>query len=109
MESTNYMYSHKCSKCGKEIFPTSQWAYRRGSRYYCSWKCYRMDEKPKQKPILPEVGDTIRILSVSGIKTYTGRVGVVEFYDSLGQLHGTWGKLVIVPGEDKYEIIGEKE
>ena len=102
----------KCKKCGKEIFPTADWAYkRRGTktvRYYCSWKCYRSVKRDKDI-ILPEVGDTIRIINVPGVQAYSHKVGVVEFYDCFGQMHGTWGGWVIVPGEDTYEIIGEKE
>ena len=109
MADAKYPFAHKCKKCGREIFPTASWSYKRGSKYYCSWKCLRADEKPKPKLILPQVGDTIRILLVSGIPKYTNREGVVEFYDCFGQLHGTWGDIVIVPGEDIYEIIGEKE
>ena len=105
----DYPYMHHCRKCGKEIFPTAYWTYKRGNKFYCSWKCYRAAAPPKPKAILPKVGDTIRILCVSGLQKYTGKEGVVEFYDSFGQLHGTWGNIVIVPGEDKYEIIGEKE
>ena len=110
MTDTKYPHSQKCVKCGRELFPTAQWAYKRGSKYYCSWKCYRSEEPPKKtNPILPKVGDTIRILSIPGIPEYTGKTGVVEFYDCFGQLHGTWGKLVVVPQDDTYEIIGEKD
>lgn len=104
-----YPYAHKCKKCGREIFPTAYWTYKRGSKYYCSWKCYRSDAPPKPKAILPKVGDTIRIVYISGIPSYSGKTGVVEFYDCFGQLHGTWGDWVVVPGEDIYEIIGEQE
>lgn len=102
-------WAHYCKKCGKEIYPTYGWVYRRNDKYYCSWKCFNHTSKPKPKVILPQVGDTIRILLVSGIQSYTNKVGVVEFYDSLGQMHGTWGNLVIVPGLDSFEIIQEGE
>ena len=104
--------SHHCKQCGKEIFPTPNWAYKRYEdrdvRYYCSWKCYR-SVKPDPDIILPKVGDTIRIINVTGVQAYSHKEGVVQFYDCFGQLHGTWGGWVIVPGMDKYEIIGEKE
>lgn len=110
MEDDIFPYVRKCRECGKEIFPTAGWVYKRESKYYCSWKCYRKAEppKPKRKILLPKVGDTIEILYVSGIPSLTNKVGVVEFYDSMGQMHGTWGRLVIIPGEDKYRIIEEK-
>lgn len=105
-----HLFSQKCKHCGKEIFPNPQWVYKRGSDYYCSWKCYRRSEtvKPKKEIVLPKVGDTIKIIYVSGINSYTGKTGVVEFYDMFGQLHGTWGGWVVIPGEDIYEIIEEK-
>ena len=53
-----------------------------------------------------KVGDEIRITEfVDPYEDYTGRTGVVEYIDDMGQLHGTWGSLAIIPGTDKYEII----
>ena len=102
-------WMHYCNKCGKTMYPTPGWIYKRGSKYYCSWKCYRecVNKKPKRKVILPKVGDTIRIIRVPTLPTCSDKVGVVEFYDTMGQLHGTWGWWVIIPGVDTYEIIGE--
>ena len=36
---------------------------------------------------------------------YAGRSGTVEFIDSIGQLHGTWGGLAIIPEVDEFEIV----
>ena len=36
---------------------------------------------------------------------YNGKDGTVTRFDHLGQLHGTWGGLAVIPSEDKYEII----
>lgn len=105
-----YPYVHHCKQCGKEIFPTPEWAYKKGSKYYCSWKCLNHREKPQKKPfIMPKVGDRIRIISMGAITGYAGREGVVKSIDFMGQLHGTWGSLVVVPSEDKIEIIGGEE
>lgn len=107
----NLAYSRKCKICGKEIFPTYQWTYKDGRKYYCSWKCFnhrKGDEKPKEI-IIPKVGDIIRIKYLAGIIDYYGRIGVVKKIDEMGQLHGTWGELVVVPSEDRFEIIGESE
>ena len=52
-----------------------------------------------------KVGDTIKIIDMSGEPHYCGRVGVVTHIDSMGQLHGTWGGLAVIPGEDAYEVI----
>ena len=54
-----------------------------------------------------KVGDTIRIIKLDDPydNSYPGRTGVVTFIDSMGQLHGTWGGLAVVPSEDIFEII----
>lgn len=103
-----FPYARKCKKCGKEIFPNPAWVYKKGKDYYCSWKCFRSQEnpKPKKEIIIPQIGDTIKIISAFGMPEYTDKVGVVKSIDYLGQLHGTWGKWQLVPGEDIYEIIG---
>ena len=36
---------------------------------------------------------------------YDGRNGVVESIDSLGQIHGTWGGLALIPGTDEFRRI----
>ena len=54
-------------------------------------------------------GDTIRILYMGDpyipAGSYDGREGVVKHIDAIGQLHGTWGGLAVIPGEDKFEVI----
>ena len=55
-----------------------------------------------------KVGDKIRIVKMdddlSGIE-YEGREGVIEFIDSMGQLHGTWGGLAIIPEVDVVQVL----
>lgn len=104
------MNAHHCKKCGKEFYPTYYWTYKKNGFYYCSWKCFnhRNDDKPKREIIRPKVGDTIRIIKMSYIKGYVGRVGVVKKIDFLGQLHGTWGGLVVIPEQDVIEIVEEQ-
>lgn len=54
-----------------------------------------------------KVGTKIRIIHLKGEGSdYDGREGVVEFIDSIGQLHGTWGGLAVIPGEDRFVVIG---
>lgn len=36
---------------------------------------------------------------------YVGRVGEVLGEDFLGQIHGTWGKLPLIPQIDEYELV----
>ncbi len=55
-----------------------------------------------------KVGDRIRIIRLDDpytLDTYNGREGVVEDIDSVGQLHGTWGGLAVIPWEDEFIII----
>lgn len=51
-----------------------------------------------------KVGDKIRIIDMmdefSG-KNYAGKEGTIEYIDSIGQLHGTWGGLAVIPEIDK--------
>ncbi len=57
-----------------------------------------------------KVGDKIQIIKMLGEPSYTGRVGIVEFIDSMGQLHGTWGGLAVQEENDQYIVIEiEKE
>lgn len=52
-----------------------------------------------------KVGDTIRIIEMEGEPEYSGRVGVVDLVDGIGQLHGSWGGLAVQPENDTYEIL----
>ena len=56
-----------------------------------------------------KVGDTIEIIEMNGEPNYTGRVGVITHIDDIGQLHGTWGGCALIPNEDEFEIIKQKE
>ena len=67
----------------------------------------------KRKQIMKKVkiGDTIRIIRMNDdggkdlqARMYNGRSGVVEHIDSIGQLHGTWGGLAVIPGVDEIEV-----
>ena len=58
------------------------------------------------------MGDTIRILQMDDnggkdiqARNCNGRTGVVEYVDSIGQLHGTWGSLAVIPGLDRFEVV----
>jgi len=56
-----------------------------------------------------KVGDKIRIIHLEGEDDrYDGREGVVDHIDGLGQLHGTWGGLAIIPGVDNYVVITDE-
>lgn len=54
-----------------------------------------------------KAGDRIRIIHLKGEDDrYDGREGTVEYVDALGQLHGTWGSLAVIPEEDEFVVIG---
>lgn len=55
-----------------------------------------------------KIGDYIRILRMIDEPEYTGRQGYVTSIDDIGQLHGTWGGLAVIPGEDDYVVIEEE-
>lgn len=52
-----------------------------------------------------KIGDKIRIIHLKGEDDrYNGLEGIVEHIDDMGQLHGSWGGLAIIPEEDDFEI-----
>lgn len=59
-----------------------------------------------------KVGDKIRIIAMDDCgydttaREYSGREGEVVFIDSMGQLHGTWGGLAVIPNVDRFVVIG---
>ena len=54
-----------------------------------------------------KVGDKIKIVTMQGEPQYKDREGEITSIDDLGQLHGTWGGLALIPEEDDIEIIKE--
>ena len=67
--------------------------------------------KRKQNMKKVKIGDTIMIIRMNDdggkdlqARMYNGRSGVVEHIDSMGQLHGTWGGLAVIPGVDEIEV-----
>ena len=51
------------------------------------------------------VGDKIRINYMKDEPQMTGVEGTVRLIDDMGQIHGTWSGLAIVPDMDEYEVI----
>jgi hypothetical protein len=52
------------------------------------------------------IGKKIRIINMLNEQNYAGKIGVVTHIDDMGQIHGTWGGLAIIPEVDTFEIIG---
>ena len=55
------------------------------------------------------IGRKIRIKYMVGEPSYTGREGVIKVVDDIGQLHGTWGGLAVMPGEDSFIFLDKGE
>ena len=51
------------------------------------------------------IGKKIQIIYMKGEPKYSGKTGVVKEVDDAGQLHGTWGGLAVIPGEDMFKVI----
>ena len=52
-----------------------------------------------------KVGDKIKIIYMVGEPQYSGKEGVVEHIDDIGQIHGSWGGCALILGIDKFEIV----
>ena len=51
-------------------------------------------------------GMKVRIIHLDGEDDrYDGKEGVIEYIDAIGQLHGSWGGLAIIPDVDDFELI----
>lgn len=57
-------------------------------------------------------GDRIKIIRMNDnggkdtqAQRYNGKTGTITHIDSIGQLHGTWGGLAVIPGEDEFELL----
>lgn len=51
------------------------------------------------------LGKEIEILDMEGEPQYTGKKGVIQHIDDIGQMHGTWGGCAINMSLDKWKII----
>lgn len=55
------------------------------------------------------VGKFILIEEMQGEPEYTGRFGIIERIDDIGQLHGSWGGCAISMAADKFRIVEETD
>lgn len=56
------------------------------------------------------VGQQIHINHLQGEDNrYDGREGIITHIDGIGQLHGTWGSLAIIPEQDDFCVIGAEQ
>ena len=97
-----------------EILGVSKEVLRDGDKVTQKFKDLRKALFTESYPDMPfdsnvKEGDKIRIIHLEGEdNSYDGKEGTVEHIDSIGQLHGTWGELAIIPGVDDFEIITEE-
>lgn len=56
-----------------------------------------------------KVGDKIKIIYMDGEPQYSGKTGIVKHIDDMGQIHGSWGGLALIPSSDSFVIINEKD
>ena len=51
-------------------------------------------------------GMKVRIIHLDGEDNrYDDIEGVIEYVDAIGQLHGSWGGLAIIPDVDEFELV----
>ena len=66
-----------------------------------------MHKTKQQKESLYKVGQKVRIIHLEGEDNrYDGKEGVIENIDGIGQFHGTWGGLAVIPEADEFTVIG---
>jgi hypothetical protein len=54
-------------------------------------------------------GMKVRIIHLEGEdNAYDGIEGEITYIDAIGQLHGTWGGLAIIPEADEFEVIADR-
>lgn len=57
-----------------------------------------------------QIGDKIRIIHLCDEDgRYNDKEGTIEYIDSLGQLHGSWGGLAVIPEADRFVVIERAE
>ena len=51
------------------------------------------------------VGKRVKIINMSEEPQYSGKEGIIDHIDDIGQIHGTWGGCALIPGTDEYIIL----
>ena len=54
-----------------------------------------------------KVGDKIKIIFMDGKPSYSGKIGIVEHFDVIGKIHGSWGGCALILGVDQFEVVEE--
>lgn len=51
------------------------------------------------------LGKTVRVNILDDWNPILNKTGIVEYVDDMGQLHGTWGGLAVIPDIDDIELV----
>ena len=54
-----------------------------------------------------KVSDKIRIILMEGEPQYSGKEGIIEHIDDIGQIHDSWGWCALIPGVNQFKIVEE--
>ena len=102
----------KCRICGKDYrgYGHNAEPVMKG---FCCDKCQYIVTRERWRRVIPNpfhVGQRIHILKLKGEETLTGeeythREGTITSIDDLGQLHGTWGGLAVIPESDRFYVV----
>ena len=73
-------------------------------------KCKSLPIYNQERENMPKVkvGDIVCINYMVGEPQYSGKVGIVEYIDDFGQIHGTWGGCALIDGDNFYVIPDEE-
>lgn len=74
------------------------------TNYWDSFDCQKQIEETNMKDYY-RIGQKVKIIYINGEPQYEGREGIIRSIDDMGQLHGTWGGLALIPTEDEFVII----
>ena len=51
------------------------------------------------------IGKKVRVNILDDWNPILNKTGIVEYVDDMGQLHGTWGGLAVIPDIDDIELV----
>lgn len=106
----------KCRICGKKFEGYGHNAEPVNSGLCCD-RCQYIESAERLRRTLPvpySIGQKIHILKLQGEEqltgeTYLNREGVITSVDDIGQLHGTWGGLAVIPEVDRFFVVREQD
>ena len=56
-----------------------------------------------------QIGNKIKIINLQDEPHYKNKEGIIEYIDSIGQIHGSCGGCAIIPGIDEFIIIKDNK